>query len=362
MEAYILDTNFEVVAILDTFNSFLWTDRYDKCGDFEIYLEASEIAVKLLKEDYYIWTKESEHLMIIEDSEITTDDEAGSYLTITGRSLESILDRRIVWNETVIKGSLQNGIKKLLDENIISPSDSNRKISNFIFEASTDPYISGLTLDNQYRGESLYEIICSICEANSIGFKITLNNDNKFVFKLYNGVDRSYDQLSNPYVIFSPDFDNIINSRFLQSKKMLKTLALVIGEETVDEEGNVTGYKSTTAQISSGGGTGLSRREIFVDAGDIYSDSGEEPLTDDEYKAQLSERGKEILSENSYIKAFEGQVETSKLFIYGRDFFMGDIVQLKNEYGIESKSRVIEVLISQSTEGFNIFPTFSALE
>lgn len=40
---------------------------------------------------------------------------------------------------------------------------------------------------------------------------------------------------------------------------------------------------------------------------------------------------------------------------------MGDIVQIVNEFGIESKSRVIEVVRSQSTEGIDIYPTFSSV-
>ena len=40
MEVLVLNTEFESVAIIDTFESLIWTDRYYEAGDFEIYTAA----------------------------------------------------------------------------------------------------------------------------------------------------------------------------------------------------------------------------------------------------------------------------------------------------------------------------------
>ena len=53
-----------------------------------------------------------------------------------------------------------------------------------------------------------------MCEAYGIGFKVTLNDQNQFVFKLYMGYDRSYTQSDLPWVIFSPEFDNLANTDY----------------------------------------------------------------------------------------------------------------------------------------------------
>ena len=42
MNVYVLNQEFQSVGIVDVFNSFLWTDRYYECGDFEIYTEANQ--------------------------------------------------------------------------------------------------------------------------------------------------------------------------------------------------------------------------------------------------------------------------------------------------------------------------------
>jgi len=356
MELLILDTNLEAVTILDTFESIIWTDRYFKCGDFEIFTPVNLDALTYLQPDYYIWLKDSGHVMIIEDREINSNVENGASLTVSGRSLESILDRRVIWGQTILSGNLQDGIEQLLNANVISPVVPERQISNFAFQASTEPAITELTIDAQYNGENLYDVVQTLCEANNIGWKITLTDDGLFLFELYSGIDRSYDQVALPYVVFSPKFENLINSNYVESKKALKTVSFVVGE------GEGSAQKSTTAEIVAGGGSDLNRREMFTDASDISSTTDEGVLTDPEYLAQLAQRGVEELSEYAVLSSFEGQVDNNRMFKYGEDFFMGDVVQIANEYGLESKSRVIEVVRSQSLSGIEIYPTFSTVE
>ena len=93
MEAWILDQNAASLAVLDTFQSFIWTDRYRGYGDFEIYMPAETSALSYLKEGNYLVTKDSDRMMIIEDIQVDTDAENGNHLIVTGRSLESILCR-----------------------------------------------------------------------------------------------------------------------------------------------------------------------------------------------------------------------------------------------------------------------------
>lgn len=353
MEFVVLKPNLEAIDLIDTFKSAIWTDRYSKHGDFEICTPIEDKYLEALQDDNYLLCSDSDYVMIIEDRQISPDIEHGNYLIITGRSLESILDRRIIWKETLLTGNFQNGIKKLLDENAIVPTVTERKISNFVFEASTDPVITALTIDAQFMGENLLDAIEALCEAKNVGFTITLTDDGLFKFKLYSGVNRSYDQTTNPYVVFSPNFENLLNSNYLESKKPLKTVALVGGE------GDGAARKTASVEISTGGGSGLSRREMFTDASSISSTVDGTTLTTQQYTAQLTQKGNEELAKNVMLKSFEGKAEIIRTFTYGEDFFMGDIVQIANEYGMESKSRVIELVRSQDDSGEDIWPTFA---
>jgi len=350
MDFRILDTDYRDVDVLEVFKSIIWTDRYWAHGDFELVLYPTIENLSYLMEDYYLWSKDSTHLMIIEDIQIKTDVEAGNELIVTGRSLESLLDRRIVWQQTILSGNFQEGIKKLIDDSIITPSDSSRIIPNFIFEYSTDPAITELTIEHQITGRGLYEVISTLCSERNIGFKVVLSSDNKFVFSMYAGEDRSYNQFKNPYVIFSPDFDNLINSNYFSSKRGLKTIALVAGEGE--------GLARTTIEVlkENGGGIGLNRRELYVDARDISSNNGQ--VSQNDYLELLRQRGINYLAENITIKAFEGNAANFHMYVFNKDFYMGDVVQIANEYNIESTSRVVEIVRSQNEEGVNFYPTF----
>ena len=351
MELLVLNTEFESIAVMDSYESLIWTDRYNAYGDFEIYFSMDSNLLNYLKEDNYLWLKESEHCMIIEDIKIDSDVEDGNHLIVTGRSLESILERRIIWGQRVFKGNLQNAVQTMLNENIISPSIEDRKISNFTFKASDNSKITALTIDSQYTGDNLYSVIKGLCEENNIGFKIVLTDDNKFEFSLYAGANRSYDQTENPYVVFSPNFENIINSNYYSSKANMKNVTLVAGE------GEGASRKTTVV----GSGSGIDRRELFTDARDISSDTEGGQLSEKEYMAQLTSKGKKNLSDYNEVTAFEGEVEATRLFKYGEDFFIGDIVQIANEYGNEGSADISELVISRSKEEQSVYPTFKTI-
>lgn len=354
MELLILNTKLESDSIIDECKSLIWTDRYSAYGDFEVYTSATVRILQQLKKGYYLWNRDSEHTMIVEGIEIQSNVEYGNDIVISGRSLESILTRRIVWKTTNINGNLQNGIKKLLDDAVINPSDSSRRIGNFVFVASTDPAITSLTLKKQIgMGDNLYDTIVDICNSKSIGFKVVLTSSGQFAFSLYAGSDRSYDQLANPYVVFSPNFENIINSNYLDSDKKLKTITLVAGEG--EDEKRI----ARSVAVSSGAGVGLNRREMYTDVRYLRKESGDVVLTDAEYQEQLEQKGQEDLAENTTVQTFEGEADTTTMFVYGKDFFMGDIVQVANEYGIEAKSRITEFITSQDIDGIKSYPAFT---
>ena len=351
MELIILNENFQIVDIIDTFESIIWTERYNSYGDFEIFTKISNKLLYLLEDDYYIRLTNSERIMIIEDCNIKTDVESGNTITITGRSIESIIDRRIIWTQTVLNDGLQNGIKTLLNNNVISPLEMDRQISNFIFDESVNPTIIALTVNAQYLRDNLYGSIEKLCITNDLGFRVVLSDSNQLAFQLYYGIDRSYDQIENPYVVFSPEFDNIINSEYAISKKLLKTLTVVLGE---GEEG------SRKTKIV-GGGIGLDRREMYTDAG-ISQTVDEVLMSDNEYYAQLEQKGIEDLITNSIDNSFDSKVDTTRMYEYEKDFFLGDIVQMVSEYGIQAKARITEIIRTQSTSGIEIYPKFTIIK
>lgn len=76
------------------------------------------------------------------------------------------------------------------------------------------------------------------------------------------------------------------------------------------------------------------------------------------YEVFLLNRGYEKLSEYVQTVTFEGSVEPDVTFSYKKDYNLGDEVLVRNEYGIEAKARIVEVLESEDSNGYNLEPRF----
>ncbi len=108
-----------------------------------------------------------------------------------------------------------------------------------------------------------------------------------------------------------------------------------------------------------GAGTGFNRREMYIEASINRNTPGGE-LTDAEYIDQLEGKGAEELAKKPFLKAFDGEVDTT-MYNYGDDFGMGDILQIADDYGHSTKSRVIEMIYSQNADGISMYPTFQTI-
>jgi len=381
----VLDTNYNIVGIIDTYKSFIWIDRYDSPGEFELYTPFDNYIINMCKQNYYLEIENSYHSQIVEDIEVHSDPDEGNYLIIRGRSLDSILDRRIVWTQTTISSgtdhTLVTGINQLLSDAFIKNSLTERIISNFYIKQPETNFVSSAGTPyqiekTQFTGDQLDTIIQTISQTLGTGYRIlfghqmrriydtnTINvwdatsktwvsrtiEDFDIIFELYKGYDRSYVQSTLPYVVFSPNFDNVINSNYTDSIKEMKNVTLVMGED----------QGSTRKRLIVGSGEGLQRRELYTDARDLRSsDYG----TAAKYQDAMKQRGVEQLYENARITNYEGEVEAFRSFIYGQDFFLGDTVQIINEYGISGNAQVIEWVRSESDSGVEVYPTFSGIQ
>lgn len=363
--AMILDSKFELIDILDAFETFYWNDRYNATGDFEIRMPILVNHLEFIRINNYISIKESDRLMIIEDVTTTTDPEQGDKLVISGRSLDSILTRRIVWRKLEMNGPIQSIIQSLLTQNIISPSDSRRAVPGFTFTPSTDTAVTTPTGELQAFGDGLYETIAGLCQANNLGFKVLPSGQGGFVMSLYAGLDRSWKQEERVPVVFSNNYENLLDSNYIQTEVEYISNSLVRGD---DDE-------ITMEVLRRPERTGLARREMFIDTGlQPEEQEIEYPVTDDGgnthtetetikiydqqyYNAMLLE-AKVEMAKHKVTEAFDSKVDTTHQFFYEKDYNLGDIVQVENRYGFEGRCRITEVMRSRDASGPKLVPTF----
>lgn len=351
----LLAANLTVERIIDVYSSAIWTERYYESGDFELYMPATRELIDAVNVDFnsqsakYICRADDlTKCGIIERVTITTDAENGNYLTVSGRKLDSLIFRRVVIQQTTYTGSPQAIIMQLLYNSFINPVDNDRKVANFEIQPATlssDSFI----ITAQYDGANVGEEIEKLCYSYGIGYKITLDLENKkFIFSLYEGTDRTIDQNDVAPVIFSNDFNNLLSSSYTADSTNQKKCAVVAGE----------GFGTSRVKVlvkSPSSGLGLS--EIFVNAQNTSANGGE--LTADAYEAALREEGQNALSEYRVVHEAEGEVAANYGFILNQDYFLGDLVTVKNEYGITMSPRVVEIIEADDETGYSCIPTFA---
>lgn len=347
---FVLDSKFTITYIVSEFNSFIWTVRYWSAGDFELKVNYTVDVINNIKVGNYLSLGDSDELMVVESVDLVYNpaDKTEQTLTYKGRTLYSILDRRIIMNKwgSETKQNAQVMITNLVNNALVSPSDTKRKVSFFRTEINPDLNGSTYQIAAMGDGDNLYEVVEKICRTLGLGVKVVYKEaDGTVAFQLYAGRDRSYDQMALPPVIFSSTYENLGPSRFSFNTSEYKTVAYAVGP-WVDKEGATSRTEMLVGDLNA---SGLDRREVFVKGG--------EDSPDVIYDAAMSE-----LSATNQIETLDSELDSKRQFVYGKDFFIGDIVQVITDFGYDRKARITEFIRCWDENGFNEVPTFEIIE
>ena len=344
----VMDNTFRRLALIDDYISFIWTSRFYSAGDFELCVTATSRNRSLLQKNYFVSRDDDDNIGIVEKIIIEKREDGSEVMIVSGRFLIALLGRRIIAKQTTVTGTVSDCIDQLITENAISPTLPSRRIP--ILKLGT--YSISQTMKAQYTGQNLLETLSEICETYKVGMKCTLDRtDMNAVFELYEGVDRTYDQTENPWVIFSDKYDNLLSSKYEENYQTIVTAVLVAGEgEGLDRKTLWVTDDSYPLPAS-----GIDRYEAYKDQRNLQSNDGE--ISDEEYEELMEECGLESLSK--YTTAFTGSVNFYNIK-YKEDVNLGDLCVIQNsELGIYVNSRLVEVIESVSESGvYSIIPTF----
>lgn len=355
LNLYIYDQNLNAVSLIDAYTSLCWSDRYNEAGEFELslpYYYGKQYFGKYLIQDNYCGIKYSKRKMIIEKIEYHVEEESAPEMIVSGRSLESILERRLVLSKVDfgsdgVQVPFQTAVESLLNSNIISPFNENRKIPGFIMKLSEDTKVTSVLFDGTYNGEDLYKIISDACKDKKLGFRLMFNEENKLVFELYAGLDRSTAQNVNDSVIFSPYYDTLKSSNYFTSTEEYKNIMYV----SIAEDSVVPVFETPEP-------SGIKRREVLVDQDDLKKNKSTKLKS-----SEIETKGKQKLKEEYKVKTgIEGDVVPGVLYEYGKDYDVGDRVQVTDIYGNTETVSISEVVITCDEGGLQIIPTFEEIE
>lgn len=348
MDFNVHDPNGVLIGIVESPTSAIWTRRYYKPNDFELYFPATAEALAMMVDDCYITRDDRPEVMIVEHVEIITNEEEGDYILISGRGCESILARRIVLHQTRLSGRVDAAIHRLVEENAVAPSDPERALPILM----PTPNVLAASIAAQYTGKNLLETVEEICKAYGIGFRAVVDNYSVVtpIIELLIGTDRSAGQTINSPVIFSPEYENLLSSNYVLDTSNYKNVAIVAGE----------GEGTARKRAIYGSASGMHRRELYVDARDMSTNEGE--ISEADYTAQMLARGAEQLAEHSITESFDGEIDTANTYILDEDYTVGDIVTVINAYGILKDVRITAIMESWDATGYAAVPVYENVE
>ena len=347
-------------AICDTFSSLLWDIEYYKCGSFEVYIAANPQNVSIFQPGRIVGRDDdNQHFGIIESVLINTDVENGDYLTVRGRFLMCLLERRIIhptyntttektYSEIVQEVVTQNA---LLTDNRRIPGLSLGTVTGTCWEQTT-------TLQISYA--NLMEWVYTICEKIGGTANIRLvkaaGEQYHMVFDLLQGEDRSLMQEDNPHIVFSDAYSNLLSFSYAADTSVQRNFAYIFGQGKGEERKRTTYCDGTEP-------TYLDRYELYVDADDISETEQVEgetvPIPVDKYIELLKTRGSERLVNSK--TASESEIAAHNLqYVYNRDYYVGDYVTVEHKrFGmIQTKIQLIGMIEAFDQNGRSLTPTF----
>lgn len=335
MELYIYNSGRELTGIVESFEYLRWTRRYSQCGSFELRAIATPENTTLLQEGNFIWKNDDEEAGIIEHLEMVQAEQ--EIMTASGRFATSFLSRRIVWQTEVLSGDLSACVEQLLNNNLISPTDTARQIDGIVFSS---PNLNvPVSTQISYRG--LMDVITELCGASEIGIKTVFTPaTHLFTVTLYKGADSQ--------AVFSKEYENLTEQSYTESATDYANTALIGGEGE--------GEGRTFAAITSG--SGETRREIFVDAKDLQAADFGTGYTD-----ALIFRGQSKLSEQGIRYSFDTSVNPHGNLTYKTDFDLGQTVKvISKAWGVSMTTRIAEIEETYDADGLSISVVFGKAE
>lgn len=334
---------FEQVGLVNQFTSFMWPTTFRGYGQFNLTCPVNDEMRELMKEGYWIWCDGSKQAGIIETVRAENDDEGMFMYEVSGFTLEYLLTTRIVWGTYNANNiNVSTAARQIVDQAFINPSDSNRKLS--YLQLGEDP-VAGGKITKQQTGSEVYSVLDEMLSDVGLGFNIVFDPTKQLLtFDIMQGVDRSISQNVNDIVVLSTDMEDILTSAYEVSIQDEKTIAFVQGEDS--------GSKRKSATAGDEKKVGFDRKEMYVDARDLQSDSTYgASMTDSEYTKAMKQRGLEKLSDFVRTESFESslRVFSGTQYKFGVDYFVGDTVTMQDaRLGVQ-----VDAVISEAEEDYD---------
>lgn len=372
MDIFILDVLLRPIDVVDQYISFIWTERWNTFGDFEIDVLATSNNKRRFVSDTMLSIEQSKHVMIVESAEETDDVEKGNVLKVKGRCLNSILEKRVAarnnFDHTMLLptwdtyGFSPPELLMLYFFTICYDGElSTGDIIQYLQPQGTTSLYPAENIPDDFPDDfqwsappkDMYSTFQDLCSSYDIGFRFYKDpNASRLLFESILGCDRTTQQSLYSPVIFSYDTANLLDTTSLidTTKYYNAVWVIYFYKDETDSDVTLSEYV-TSADLDLSGG-GFEQKTKFLSVTQIPQD-----MDPGDIPAYLIALGQAELGKSQPIHVYDGEVSKTSTYRYGIDYNLGDIVETRGNDGGTAYMRVVEQIFSSDQTGDSQYPS-----
>lgn len=343
-----LDSSYNPSDTIQNFDTLAWTERYQVPGDFQIVVNDEISVLEKLPLGSLISHTDTTEVMIVENHNIVRDKEKNLKIKITGRSFETFAENRTnvpVGNITIasiespqaasyfatalLKLGLLNGFSSAADTipNLLVYSDI--RALDSAMESST-------------KIGDIYSLVLEYLRLCDGGIKTVRPNGAQTTMDLivHDGKDLTLS------IIFYAQYEDLEDAEYFWSIKTYKNYAAM----KLYDLARIYRTRALLADV-----TGLERRLLYVDAGDLVNST---PPASDDYVAA---RAQIALNEHKKIALLQAKISNTAKPKFKINYDVGDLVTVFGEFATSQAMRVTEHILTVDKDGMRGYPSLSAI-
>jgi len=314
MNIIILNKNLEQEAVISSWIEASFSQSINSQGAFRLRINANSKQAEEIELGQIVYLEPEMCGYINRIERISEKNVSDEVLSISGIALKDTMKSRITYPPSGQESYSYTETKAdsiacdLIDKLLINPTDSRKKVSIFKLDGIS---AIGSEMDFSTRLKPLDSQVYELLSYDNLGLKCWIDLDAKTAcFKVFEGVDRTINQMENPRAVFSLDMGTLQSSIVFQNSSSYRSDGYFGGAGT--------GTSRTIIELpDSNTFTGLDRWETFIDIRDAS--------TSDELEA----RGNILLTEFDRVYSVKGGVDTSDKMEYD----IGDFVTIRDRTG-----------------------------
>lgn len=192
MELFGLDASRATIKALNCIN-IQWNRRYYEAGDYALQLRAEDWDSRIA----YIYTAERPEVGMVQKVE-TEHNVKGDFVNVGGFFLEGMFNWKVIWYREAVDGNVADACRQLMTTYMTYLGNLTLTIP--AGDPIGDP--DTFEFEGQVLGDSTYGAL----KLQELGQRIAWNKDtNVLTYEVWQGLDRTQSQNTNPYAVFSQD-------------------------------------------------------------------------------------------------------------------------------------------------------------